>query len=286
VPEERSSSRDQTSSRHSRRTWIGSPLSVRRFPTDCGTRPGFTQVWSRLSAGECSGRFRARSAVGWTIADIRGTAALRRLCRQTVVELGLSGVGVTVLTDAGAEVLAASDGDAQHLEELQFVLGEGPTPDAFRNAQPVLVSDLSAHGTGWPHFSAAADSRGVSGVYAFPLQLGGVRLGVCTFYANGERADTERIAEFLTRADAARELLLDSVDGSLNGTRGLSGSVPLRTVVYQAQGMLMVALEISLADALVRLRAMAYAEELDINQLAADLVSGRRVMPSKDGVAE
>jgi hypothetical protein len=184
-------------------------------------------------------------------------------------------------------VLAASDAEAQHLEELQFVLGEGPTPDAFSHAQPVLLPDLSATGTAWPHFAAAADARGVSGVYAFPLQLGGVRLGVCTFYdAKGERADTERLAALLSRADAARELLLDSVDGSLNGTPSLSGSLPLRTVVYQAQGMLMVALEISLADALVRLRAMAYAEDLDINQLAGDLVSGRRVMPSKDGVAE
>jgi hypothetical protein len=235
----------------------------------------------------CRARARATSAVGWTIADNRGTEALHRLCHQAVVELGLSGVAVTVLTHSGTEVLAASDAEAQKLEELQFVLGEGPTPDAFRDAQPVLVHDLSPLHARWPQFSAAADHGGVAGVYAFPLQLGGVRLGVCTFYAgNGERADTERLAELLSRADAARELLLDSVDGSVNGTPSLSGSLPLRNVVYQAQGMLMVALEISLVDALVRLRAMAFAEELDINLLAGELVSGRRPMPGKDGVAE
>jgi len=47
-----------------------------------------------------------------------------------------------------------------------------------------------------------------------------------------------------------------------------------------------VALGISLADALLRLRAMAYAEGLDINELAAELVSGRRPMPQERGRSE
>jgi hypothetical protein len=196
------------------------------------------------------------------------------------------GVGITVLATGGAEVLAVAGEAAAELEELQFVLGEGPTPDTSLNAKPVLVPDLSSAGGRWVQFASAAERRGVRGVYAFPLQLGGVRLGVCTFYLRAvETPDSHRLAALLNHVDAARELLLGSLDGD-GRSRSPVEALPLRTEVYQAQGMLMVALSISLADALVRLRAMAYAEDIDVNVLATQLVSGRRPMPGTAGGAE
>jgi hypothetical protein len=195
------------------------------------------------------------------------------------------GVGIT-LASVGAEVLAVAGEAAEELEGLQFVLGQGPTPDAFLTAKPVLAPDLSATGGRWMQFVAAAELRGVRGVYAFPLQLGGVRLGVCTFYTRtAETPDSHRLAALLNHVDTARELLLGSLDGD-GRSHASYQTLPLRTEVYQAQGMLMVALSISLADALVRLRAMAYAEDLDVNELATELVSGRRPMPGPDGGAE
>jgi len=196
------------------------------------------------------------------------------------------GVGITVLATAGAEVLAVAGEAAAELEELQFVVGEGPTSDASLNAKPVLVPDLSATDGRWMQFTSAAELRGVRGVYAFPLQLGGVRLGVCTFYVRtAETPDSARLAALLNHVDAARELLLSSLDGDGRSQDSFE-TLPLRTEVYQAQGMLMVAMDISLADALVRLRAMAYAEDLDVNVLATQLVSGQRPMPAADGGAE
>ena len=49
-----------------------------------------------------------------------------------------------------------------------------------------------------------------------------------------------------------------------------------RMVVHQAAGMAMVQLGTSLPEALVRLRATAFAEGISINDLATDLVSRRR----------
>jgi len=213
-------------------------------------------------------------------------ALLHQLCRRAVLELGSSGACVTVAGSAGIEVIAWSDENAKALEDLQFVLGEGPTGDAFRVAQPVLVSDLAAVGNRWLQFASAARSRGVGGVYSFPLQVGAVRSGVLTVYCRtGESLDESRLRECSRMADSIRDSLLGALD-TTDGAREISGSMPLRTVVYQAQGMVMVALDVSLADALSRLRALAYSEGLDLNDLAAELVSGRRRMPTRDQGAQ
>jgi AmiR/NasT family two-component response regulator len=45
--------------------------------------------------------------------------------------------------------------------------------------------------------------------------------------------------------------------------------------VYQAQGMVMVDLGVSLADALVRLRAYAFVEGRPVAEVARDVVAGR-----------
>ena len=83
-----------------------------------------------------------RSAV-W--AASRGGAdlsdSLVRLCART---LPVSGVGLAVMTDEGpAGTVAASDGGALQLEELQFTLGQGPCVDASRTGRPVLAPDFA-----------------------------------------------------------------------------------------------------------------------------------------------
>jgi len=45
--------------------------------------------------------------------------------------------------------------------------------------------------------------------------------------------------------------------------------------VHQATGMISVQLEVSLAEALVRLRAHAYANDRPLNEVAADVVARR-----------
>jgi hypothetical protein len=191
---------------------------------------------------------------------------------------------MSVMTTAGADVVAASGEDAEQLENLQFVLGEGPTGDAFRSRQPVLVHDLATGGRHWLQFAPAARKLGVEAAYAFPLQLGAVRVGVLTAYGTAERSlEPGQVVEGLRLAERARDVLLDTQEHEREPAPGAAHALPLRTQVYQAQGMLMVALGVDLADALARLRATAYAEDIDLNELAAEIVSGRRPMPTKDG---
>ena len=84
--------------------------------------------------------------------DPHGTAgALRRLCTAAVKALPACGAGVSLMSDAGVRgVAAASDAASEHVDELEFALGEGPCMDAFTSRRPVLEPDLAAGSTPWP----------------------------------------------------------------------------------------------------------------------------------------
>jgi len=100
--------------------------------------------------------------------DAHGTAgALRRLCTAAVKALPACGAGVSLMSDAGVRgVAAASDVASEHVDELQFTLGEGPCMDAFTSRRPVLEPDLTAGGAlrwrgrrGWGSSTSTANIR-------------------------------------------------------------------------------------------------------------------------------
>jgi AmiR/NasT family two-component response regulator len=70
-------------------------------------------------------------------------------------------------------------------------------------------------------------------------------------------------------------LLLDSQRASGSGIDAdLDDALSHRLEVYQAQGMVMVDLGVSLDEAMVRMRAHAYAHERGLTVVARDIVGG------------
>ena len=65
-------------------------------------------------------------------------------------------------------------------------------------------------------------------------------------------------------------------DGQSAG--GLESMLAYRAEIYQAQGMVMVDLGVSLTEAMLRLRAHAYAAARDLGDIARDIVAGRLVL--------
>jgi hypothetical protein len=204
--------------------------------------------------------------------DLPGS--LVRLCAQT---LPVSGVGLAVMTDDGpAGTVAASDAGALRLEELQFTLGQGPCVDASHTGRPVLAPDLATSSRSWPHFAADADAAGLRAVFAFPLQVGAIRLGVLDLHRDttGELSG-EDLADALTFADAATQLLLDlQAEDTALGMPPPHALAVLddRAEVHQATGVVSVRAGVSLTQALALLRARAYAEGRPIGDLARDIL--------------
>jgi len=210
--------------------------------------------------------------------------ALDRLCRCAAEELGLAGAAVTLVPTAGAHAVSAASNPAtrQH-EDEQFGVGEGPTQDVFSSQSPVLVSDLELTGGRWPGYAPAASAAGVRAVFALPLQVGAVTLGVLTLYGPDPRVfDRAQMRTALMFAELATELLVDN--SVTESGAGLDpdhhAAMAIHEQIYQAQGMTMVDLGVSLPEALARMRAHAYAIDQDLADLATDIIAGRTILPT------
>ena len=199
-------------------------------------------------------------------------ASLAAACTRS---LSVSGVGLALMTDEGpAGTIAATDGAAIELERLQFTLGEGPCVDASKTGRPVLQPDLARTAPPrWPAFAGGALDAGIRAVFALPLRVGAIRLGVLDLYRDeaGPLSPGE-LTEALSFADAATLVLLHAQAGSPG-----QGAVPVlddRAEVHQATGVVSVQAGVSLADALVLLRARAFAEEQSLAELARGVLAG------------
>lgn len=224
-----------------------------------------------------------------TADDPHGTAgALRRLCSAAVRTLPATGAGLSLMSEVGVRgVAAASDPASERIDELQFSLGEGPCVDAFTSRRPVLEPDLATGGIArWPMYSAAAHREGARAAFAFPLQVGAARLGVLDVYRVSPGAlSTEELAQALTFADVATTMLLDGQEQAPQGAAaaGLEEAMEYRFELYQAQGMVMVQMQVSLVEALVLLRAYAYSNDRDLADVARDVVTrGIRLDEDRD----
>jgi hypothetical protein len=205
---------------------------------------------------------------------------LERVCLAAVALVDASGAGVSLMADHGIHSFAAaSDAVSRRIEELQFTLGEGPCLDAFSTGQPVLVPDLSESARDrWPIYTAEAQAVGIRAVFAFPIQIGGSRLGVLDVFRDRPGVMTgEQVGQAVTLADVALMMALDAQQAAPAGSipYGFDQAHGFPAEIAQAQGMIMVQLGITITEALVRLRAHAFAEGRPLNEVARDVVARR-----------
>ncbi|WP_203751488.1 GAF and ANTAR domain-containing protein [Actinoplanes cyaneus] len=208
-----------------------------------------------------------------------GTGLLHRVVAAATGALAASGAGVSVMTESGERgVYAASDPLTERMEEMQFVLGEGPCWDAFTLRRPVLVPDLDGESPDrWPMYRPAAWDSGIRAVFSFPLQMGAMRLGVLDVFRRrtGSLAG-EELATALAFAEVTMTALLDQHEEAGTGAAdGLLDAGEHRAEVFQAQGMVMVQLGVPIAEAMVRMRAYAFAHGRRLDEVARDVVARR-----------
>lgn len=209
-----------------------------------------------------------------------GVIAVEHVCAAAMSAADVNGVAVTVaLTGALRETLVATDRVASELEELAFTLGEGPGVDAITGS-PVLAADLTAAEclARWPVFAPASVHAGVRAVFALPLHVGGIRLGVMSLYRfRPGDLQPAQLADILVLADTVCVLLLDTQQHDRPPQNGRLPE-PAGThhpEVHQATGMITVQLGVSATVALIRLRAYAYSHDRRLRDVARDVVARR-----------
>ncbi|MFD9222920.1 ANTAR domain-containing protein [Streptomyces sp. NPDC060064] len=202
-------------------------------------------------------------------------ASFARRCTDA---LGIDGLAVTLSgDDSFGELVWASDPLSAQLDDLQFTLGEGPGMDAVDGGVLILDADLRlVPRARWPGFLSSAETLGLRAVFAFPLQIGAIQVGVLTCRRSTPGPlDATALSDALVFADALTLTLLGDV------AHGFAEHASLhRAEVHQATGMIAVRLGVTPAVALVRLRAYAYATERPIVDVARDIVARKLRLPA------
>jgi hypothetical protein len=217
---------------------------------------------------------------GYEGAEATGTLYPAAATRAAAA-LGVDGISAGLGTGPEGVVLAwGREATSVALEDLQFTLGQGPGLEAVRTGAAALVPDLTDTAVRWPAFCSGAADLGVRAVFAFPLRIGATSVGVLTAHRETSGSlNAARLADAAVLTDAITILL------TRRASSGPPGPGPARpswaqteiyhAQVHQATGMISVQLGVTLAEALVRLRAHAYGNDRPLAEVAADVVDRR-----------
>jgi hypothetical protein len=186
---------------------------------------------------------------------------------------------------SGAEstsLLAGAGRHASTITGLQMDLGEGPCLQAHASGVPVFLPDLTdltaENANRWPTFAAAALAVGVRAEFSLPLTGGPGGIGTLDLCRDrpGMLSD-EHLADALVTADIARDAVLYQpyATGSPGAAELLAAVGTDRIVIYQATGMIAAQLDDTIANALARLRAAAFAGGRSMYDIAQDVVERR-----------
>jgi GAF domain-containing protein len=200
-----------------------------------------------------------------------------RLCVACPGIVEVDGAGVMLMSGDIPRGSLCSSNDVSHLiEELQYTLGEGPCVDAYQQGRVVTEPDLAEPATGrWLAFSPPALRAGVRAVFGFPLRVGTVRLGALNLYrARPGPLDANQHANALVIADVAARWVLEAQAGAPSDTvaEELEIGADFHFVVHNAAGMVSVQQGISVTEALIRLRALAFSSGRLLADVAQDVV--------------
>jgi GAF domain-containing protein len=216
------------------------------------------------------------------MAAVDGAAAtvIDRVCVAATRVLSLSGAGLSLIVDGELRGTAGATGSGIELiQALQLSLGQGPCVDAWRSGEPVTESDLADPALlRWPVFAQPAVGAGVRAVFAFPLRVGAIRIGVLALYRDRQGGlSVDEFADGLVLAEVAVQVILGLQAGAEpDALHALLSTQPAYWAeVHQATGMISAQLGVSLDEAFVRLRAVSFAENRQLGEVAGDVVARR-----------
>lgn len=208
-----------------------------------------------------------------------GALGPRQLCLACVEVLPVDRAAITISVAATTwEPLSATDETAARIEAQQSITGEGPAVDALRRGGPILVDDLAAQFDRWPGFSTALDHDARGAMFAFPLQIGAIAVGVLDLYrVEPKPIRPQDMTAMLAVADIVTMVLLSRTPthADVGASDVWWTPSPTAREVHQATGMVVAQLSVAPADAYLRLRAYAFTHERPLTDVARDVIERR-----------
>ena len=198
---------------------------------------------------------------------------------EAVVALAMSTIGceyagLTVFGKREFRSLAPSDPLVEQADKLQHALGQGPCVEAAWESDTFVSNDLGQDPR-WPEWGPEAAALGFNSLLATRLAAGEHTLGALNLYSASPRdfdADDRDFAKMFA-SHAAATLM------SVRQRENLLTALDARTLIGQAQGILMERFGIDADRAFGVLRRYSQARNVKLRTVAEELVSQRSLTP-------
>jgi GAF domain-containing protein len=194
------------------------------------------------------------------------------ISNATQIVDGCDLVGISIAHKDGIDTPAGSDEATRRIDELQYALGQGPCFDALREHHTVHSADL-ARDDRWPEWGPRmAQELGVVSTVSYRLYVTGSTIGVLNLYSRTvDGFDGDDIEN--GRALAAHVAV--AVAGAQDAEH-LERALVNRTLIGQAEGILMERFDISPDQAFGVLRRISQGRNIKLNKVAEELVRTRQ----------
>lgn len=198
---------------------------------------------------------------------------------ELVVQLlpGADHVGVTVSTPSSTETAAASDELCRQGDAWQYELDEGPCLDAGRLHTSVLSQDLRTDARWGTWAPRVVDGLGVHSMLSLLLYARKDAVAVLNLYGDRLHAwDSEQVVLAQTLAE---HLAVVATDAREIENRGQS--MITRTMIGQAEGILMERFGLSTQRAFEYLRRISQTNHTKLVDVAREIVETRTLPPAR-----
>ncbi len=210
-----------------------------------------------------------------TLSKQPGEELPQRLCRAFADVVGADGAAISVgSTSSTRRLVAVTDQQTEQLEDLQDLVGEGPSIRALRGDGPSILDGQPDTAKAWPKLVTVLLEHSTGqerpSLYAFPLRPQRAVLGVLTAHKTDHSGLNVGLgaAQFLANAIGVA-VLGDLGLGPGDGTRDRWLA---RDRISHATGMVIAQLGFPAADALAVLRAHAYAHDVTLSEVSRRVV--------------
>jgi hypothetical protein len=212
------------------------------------------------------------------------TDRLSTFCDPFMTALPIPRAAISTLKPPfDVETVCATDVLAAQLDELQIDHGVGPCWDALRTHAPVLVSNVQhTVAPRWPTLHDAIAASGIHAVFAFPMIVGTLEIGAVDLYLDTPEPFTPvQVTRASALADIAAMLVLNQALAAQPAHEGEPESEGpySRRDVHQATGMVIAQTKVSADDALLLIRARAFANGRSVREIASQIISRQITFP-------
>ena len=191
----------------------------------------------------------------------------------TVEAVGAASVTLTSSEPPGYRTVSASGPSARTLDEIQYCAHDGPCVAAVARSEEVTVWLPSPE---WETLSAAALATGYRSLRSVPLALEGQTAGALNLYSSEPNPWDGATARAVRLIGGQTEVVLlnaMSLARAEYANMTLRRALETRTVIGQAQGVLMARQHIDAVEAFDILRRASQRTNRKLRDIATDIVA-------------